>query len=167
MKTLTCGALEWNICFWLMQSSLWYQISSSLFLNCFSWVSYSLGLYTISLNLWITCRARARHFSCVLLFVTPWTVACQAPLSMGFPRQEYWDGLPFPSPEDLPNPGIKPTSPALVEADGKGQFLVGTMIQKYNFSVYFQRKWNWVLKKYLHSHVPCSIIYTSQDIEST
>ena len=41
-------------------------------------------------------------------FATPWTVGCQAPLSMGFPRQEYGSGLPFPSPEDLPNPGIEP-----------------------------------------------------------
>ena len=41
-------------------------------------------------------------------FVTPWTVAHQAPLSMGFPRQEYWSGLPFLSPGDLPNPGIEP-----------------------------------------------------------
>ena len=41
------------------------------------------------------------------------TVACQAPLSMGFYRQEYWSGLPFPSPGDLPNPGIKPGSPSL------------------------------------------------------
>ena len=39
---------------------------------------------------------------------TPWTVACQAPLSMGFPRQEYWNGLPFPVPGDLPDPGISP-----------------------------------------------------------
>ena len=46
-------------------------------------------------------------------FATPWTVMHQAPLSMGFPRQEYWSGLPFPSPGDLPDPGIKPTSPAL------------------------------------------------------
>ena len=46
-------------------------------------------------------------------FVTPWTVARQAPLSIGFSRQEYWTGLPFPSPGDLPNPGIEPTSPAL------------------------------------------------------
>ena len=45
--------------------------------------------------------------------MTPWTVVCQASLFMGFPRQEYWCGLPFPSPEDLPNPGIKPASPAL------------------------------------------------------
>ena len=47
-----------------------------------------------------------------LTFVTPWTVARQAPLPMGFSRQEYWSGLPFPSPGDLPNPGIKPRSPA-------------------------------------------------------
>ena len=43
-------------------------------------------------------------------FVTPWTVAHQAPLSMGFPRQEYWSGLPFISPGDLPNTGIEPGS---------------------------------------------------------
>ena len=49
----------------------------------------------------------------VLLFATPWTVALQAPLSMGFSRQEYWGGLPFLSPGDLPNPGIEPRSPAL------------------------------------------------------
>ena len=45
--------------------------------------------------------------------MTPWTVACQAPLSMGFPRQEYWSGFPFPSLGDLPDPGIEPASPAL------------------------------------------------------
>ena len=50
------------------------------------------------------------HFSCVKLFATPWTVAHQAPLSMGFFRQEYWSGLPFPPPGDLPDPGIKPKS---------------------------------------------------------
>ena len=53
-------------------------------------------------------------FSCVWLFVTQWTVAHQAPLSMGFSRQEYWSGLPFPPPGDLPTPGIEPmllTSP--------------------------------------------------------
>ena len=47
------------------------------------------------------------------LFATPWTVAYQAPPFMGFSRQEYWSGLPFPSPEDLPDPGIEPGSPAL------------------------------------------------------
>ena len=50
--------------------------------------------------------------SCLTL-ATPWTVAHHAPLSMGFPKQECWSGLPFPSPGDLPNPGIEPPSPAL------------------------------------------------------
>ena len=49
------------------------------------------------------------HFSCVPLFVTLWAVVCQVALSMGFSRQEYWSGLPFPSPGDLPNPGIELT----------------------------------------------------------
>ena len=49
------------------------------------------------------------------VFATSWIVACWAPLSMGFPRQEYWSGLPFPSLEDLPNPGTEPVSPALAD----------------------------------------------------
>ena len=49
----------------------------------------------------------------VRLFVTPWTIDPQAPLSMNFSRQEYWSGLPFSSPGDLPDPGIEPDSPAL------------------------------------------------------
>ena len=53
--------------------------------------------------------------SCLTL-ATAWTIACQAPLSVGFSRQENWSGLPFPSPEDLPDPGMEPRSPAL-EAD--------------------------------------------------
>ena len=53
-----------------------------------------------------------KSLSCVRLFVTPWTVAYQAPLSVGFFRQEYWSRLPFPPPGDLPNPGIEPLSPA-------------------------------------------------------
>ena len=52
-------------------------------------------------------------FSRVRLSATPWTVAHQAPLSMGFSRQEYWSGLPFPSPGDLPDPGIEPRSSTL------------------------------------------------------
>ena len=57
--------------------------------------------------------ARACVLSHVQLFPTPWTVAHQAPLSMGIPRQEYWSGLPFSSREDLPAPGIELVSPAL------------------------------------------------------
>ena len=54
-----------------------------------------------------------KSFSRVQLFVTPWTAAYQAPPSMGFSRQEYWSGLPFPSPGDLPDPGIESRSPTL------------------------------------------------------
>jgi len=59
---------------------------------------------------------KVKSLSRVRLSVTPWTVAYQASPSMGFSRQEYWSGLPFPSPGDLPDPGIEPRSPAL-EAD--------------------------------------------------
>ena len=55
------------------------------------------------------CACMAQSLSCVRLFVTPWTVAHQAPLSV-FPRQEYWSGLPFSPPGDLPDPGIEPVS---------------------------------------------------------
>ena len=55
-------------------------------------------------------HAHAQPLSCVWLFATSWTVACQAPLSFEFSRQKYWSGLPFPTPGDLPNPGIVPTS---------------------------------------------------------
>ena len=56
---------------------------------------------------------KVKSLSCVRLFATLWTVAYQAPLSMGFSRQEYWSGLPFPSPGGFPNPGIEPRSPTL------------------------------------------------------
>ena len=71
----------------------------------------------IDLNCYLQLKSRfcavLSHFSRVWLFATPWTVACQAPLSMEFARQEYWSGLPFPSPGGLPEPGIKPVSLAL------------------------------------------------------
>ena len=56
---------------------------------------------------------KVKSLSRVRLFATSWIVACQAPLSMGFSRQEYWSGFPFPSPGDLPDPAIKPGSLAL------------------------------------------------------
>ena len=69
----------------------------------------------------------------VQLFATLWTVACQAPLSMGFPRQEYWRGLPFPSPGDLSDPEIQPMFSALAggffttEPPGKSMKTHGTL----------------------------------------
>ena len=62
----------------------------------------------------IKWKWKCLSLSHVRLFVSPWTVAHQASLSTGFSRQEYWSGLPFPSPGDLPDPGIKPVSAALV-----------------------------------------------------
>ena len=75
-------------------------------------------------NLYIPHESYALYYLLLLPFscwvvsdsATPWTVACQVPLSMGFPRQEYCSGLPFPFSGDLPNPGFEPASPAL--ADG-------------------------------------------------
>ena len=58
-------------------------------------------------------------------FVTPWTIACQAPLSMGFPRQEYWSRLPFPFSGNLPDPEIKPAPPALA-----GEFFTTEPLRK-------------------------------------
>ena len=58
-------------------------------------------------------KVKVKSLSRVRLFATPWTVGHQAPPSMGFSRQEYWSGMPFPSPGDLPDSGIKPRSPAL------------------------------------------------------
>ena len=68
---------------------------------------------------------KVKSLSRVRLFATPWTVAQQAPPSMGFSRQEYWSGLPFPSPGDLPDPGIEPRSPVL-QSDASGHLFYGT-----------------------------------------
>ena len=65
-------------------------------------ISY-INAYMWNLEKWYVLSC----FSCVQLFVTLWTVACQAPLSMGFSRQEHWSGLPFPPPGDLPDPEHK------------------------------------------------------------
>ena len=72
------------------------------------------------------------HFSDVWLFVTLWTVAREPPLSMGLSRQEYWSGLPFPSPGDLPDPGIKPT--LLMSVAVAGGFFTASATWKAHFS---------------------------------
>ena len=68
--------------------------------------------------------------SLIQFFATPWTVVCQAPLSMGFPRQEYWNGLPFPSLVELPDSGIEPLPPALA-----GRFFTTEPLGKPSFKV--------------------------------
>ena len=77
-------------------------------------------------------KVKVKSFSRVGLFATPWTIAYQAPPSMEFSRQEHWSGLPFPSPEDHPNPGIEPRSPAL-QAD--------TLLSEPSITRMGKRKW--------------------------
>ena len=94
-------------------------------------------------------KVKVKSLSRVRLFVTLWTVAHQAPPSMGFSRQEYWSGLPFPSPGDLPYPGIESRSPAL-QADALTSQLPGKFYCIYYFTyllytlfipVYFCKNW--------------------------
>ena len=86
-------------------------------------------------------KVKLKVLSPVWLFETPWTAACQAPLSMGVSRQEYWSGLPFPSPGHLPNPGIEPGSPALQadalssEPPGKPRKAEYTLLRKAEYIV--------------------------------
>ena len=80
------------------------------YMHTYGWVPL---LFTETITtLLINCKYKCYSLSRVWLFVSLWTIACQAPLSMGFSRQEYWSGLPFPSPGDLPTPWIEPRSPA-------------------------------------------------------
>ena len=95
---------------WLHKSSLCLSLRG-LFLPCLC-VSGCLSLIRTTIpgfraGFHLTDQ---QVLSCVRLLATPWTVARRAPLSMGFPRQEYWRGLPFPSAGDLPKPGMKPQS---------------------------------------------------------
>ena len=91
------------------------------------------------------------HFSCVWLFVTLWTVACQAPLSIGFSRQEYWSGLPCPPPEDLPNPGIEPAS-LMFPALAGGFSATSTTLLLLSCSVVSDPMWSHGLQ---HARPPC------------
>ena len=106
------------------------QGSNLHLLSLLHWQKNSLPLHHLKL----------KSLSRVRLFATPWTVAQQAPLSMGFSRQEHWSGLPFPPPGDLPDSGIEHRSPALqadaltFEPPGKPIF---ACLYIYNFSDYF------------------------------
>ena len=76
-------------------------------------VVIELGHWLLPLLPGAQWEKKMKSLSCLRLFATPWTVAYQAPPSMEFSRQEYWSGLPFPAPGDLPDLGIEPRSPAL------------------------------------------------------
>ena len=108
----------------------------------------TLQVYAVSITTYST--ESIGKFGCsvtksrLTFFATPWTVACQAPLSMGLPRQEYWSGLPFLSPRDLPDPGIKPASPAwasgIFTTETSGKHLIGKWMP-----VYGNKRW-WELR---------------------
>ena len=97
-----------------------WQMDGKQWLTLFFWAAKSLQMvivamklkdaYSLEGKLWPTSM---KLLSCVQLFATPWTIAHQIPPSMGFSRQEHWGGLPFPSPGDLPDPGIELRSPTL------------------------------------------------------
>ena len=76
-------------------------------------LSTNLTLYKAYTNHWNKLESESEVSQSCLTLVTPWTVAYQASLSMGFSRQEYWSGFPFPSPEDPPDPGVEPGSSTL------------------------------------------------------
>ena len=88
----------------------------------------------------IKMKVKVKSLSCVRLFVTPWSAAYQVPPSMGFSRQEYWSGLPCPSPGDFPNPGIEPGSLAL-QADSLPSEPPGNQLE-YVSQVQIARKTN-------------------------
>ena len=80
------------------------------------------------------------------IFCNPWTVACQAPPSMGFSKQEYWNGLPFPSPGDLPDQGIEPKSPIFWE-DSLSAEPQGKPIYTYTYILTYFFSWWWLSGK--------------------
>ena len=111
VQSTSQGPLKGNICTWSWkEASLSPHLSQPVFL-------FPLAVMSIPRQVYC-CRVCvcAKLLSCVQLFATVGAIACQAPLSMGFSRQEYWSGLPCPPPGDLSDPGIEPmslASPAL------------------------------------------------------
>ena len=111
----------------------WWRLYSNMnVLNTTKLCSLKCLKQSMSWYVW----SEVKLLSCVRLFATRWTVAYQASPSMEFSRQEYWNGLPFPSPGDLPNPGIEPRSPTLQadtlpsESPGKPWYVYFTTIKK-------------------------------------
>ena len=107
-------ALGFYIRRWTWQTTSLFWDKSWMFFPLFPISSY-LPLPSCIFGVKVKVKVKVKSLSRVRLFVTPQTVACQAPPSMGFSRQEYWSGVPFPSPGDLCIPGIEPRSPTLVD----------------------------------------------------
>ena len=109
----------WKLSSWSFSRDPLSLLTDSAISRCLTFVSFvttflSFDSSEISIinSALVAVELCCSSLSCVRLFATPWTLAHQVSLSMGFARQEYWSGLPFPSPGDLPDPGIKPMPPA-------------------------------------------------------
>ena len=97
-----------DICTLMVIEELFIIVQKYKHLRCLSeaeWINKMCYIHKV--------KVKVKSLSRVRLFANPWMVTYQAPRSTGFSRQEYWSGLPFPFPGDLPNPGVKPGSPAL------------------------------------------------------
>ena len=124
-------------------SNLWNQLLFFYYFFLFT----SLATEIQGKTVFETILLPLSHFSPVCLFPTPWTIAHEAPLSIGFSRQEYWSGLPFPPPEDLPDPGIE--SASLISPALAGDFFTTStesIEQRQNFC-------------HILSYLPCSISF--------
>ena len=124
MKLLKTSALELISELWGVRNcGDWKQFwEGELLQHCSSITSSSIKIFNkmvsktkyFTSSLTSSLKIKVKSLSHIWLFVTPWTVTHQAPLSMGFSRQEYWSGLPFPTPGDLPKPGIESGSLSLL-----------------------------------------------------
>ena len=115
LRTLTSRCLTFGfkpcfkINFWQILTFLLWILGEKIKKKSICWYLFFLSFVN---QRFYGMYIRTQSLSRVWLFCNPWIVACQAPLSMEFSRQEYWSRLPFPTPGDLPDTGIKPTSPA-------------------------------------------------------
>ena len=119
--------------------------------------------HTLLIILVCVCVCVCKLLSRSQFFVTPWVITCQAPLSMGFSRQEHWSGFPFPSPGDLPNPRIKPGSPTLqadsLPAEPLGKHKECQTISKMNSTNQI------MLGNFLVNYVMCGLCIHSSSLE--
>ena len=126
----------------------WSMVDLQCYVNLFytaRWLSRDTYIYTytyiyICIHTHVCLCVCTQSLSCIWLFASPWTVACQAPLSMEFSRKEYWSGLPFPPPGDLPDLGIEPSSPALAgrffTTEPPGKLFICTHTQSYTYVLF-------------------------------
>ena len=150
-------------------SSVSLLVVSYCHLHLHLWFSASLNLkFTWGLKVFWWLKVKVLVAQLCLILCNSWTVAHQAPLSMEFSRQEYWSGLLFPSPGDLPNPGIKPWSPALQansllsEPQGKPLWWPNATLNHFSQNVCMWVLWASVLTSLFH-HMYATVAMENQN----